>query len=244
MKAIGRVDRFRRLRQRPDSPETAWKDCGMNARLSGAALWAKVSLPQSDDIGAYSAGWSPGVADGTGNGGVAAASGAAGVAGAASAGAGNGGSDGVVGGGSLLRGGMGEAAMRGAGAGNSPDGGGSAGGAEACPDDIPSADATRCYMVSSAGAAWRDASDECEARGGALVKVETADEEAFLATLLAVNLWLGASDTAAEDVFVWSDGTPIEFGNWGPQSARSVPWPRLCRETRHGRATVVRSTLR
>jgi hypothetical protein len=70
----------------------------MNARLAGAALWAAVScLPQSDDLGAYSAEWSPADA-GSGNAGVA---GEAGAAGAASASSGNAGSDGVVGGGSL-----------------------------------------------------------------------------------------------------------------------------------------------
>jgi hypothetical protein len=228
MKAVGRAERSRRLREaRLDRPETAWKDCGMNARLTAAALWAAVGcLPRSDDLGAYSAQRSPGVADGAGDGGLAGASSAAGVAGAPGAGFGDAASDAVVGGGSLPGGGMGGAAMSGAGAGNSPDGmGGSTGGADACADGILSADATRCYIVSSAGAAWRDANEECEVLGGALAKVETAEEDAFLATLLAVNLWLGASDTAAENVFVWSDGTAIEFGNWGPNQPDRFPGP-------------------
>jgi hypothetical protein len=204
------------FRQRLDTLESAWKDCGMQARLAGAALWVAVScLPRSDDLGAYSSEWSSSAAESAG------ASGAAGAAGTSGAGSGQAGSDGVVAGGSGPDGGMDGGALGGA----AGSGDTSSEADEPCDDGILSEDATRCYIVSSAGAAWQDARDQCIALRGALVKVETAEEDALLDTLLAVNLWLGASDTAADNVFVWSDGTPIEFGNWGPEQPDSFPGP-------------------
>lgn len=105
-----------------------------------------------------------------------------------------------------------------------------------CADGILSADATRCYIVSNAGAAWQAARDQCLAQHGTLVKVETAEEDAFLDTLLAVNMWLGASDTVTENVFVWTDGTAMPFGNWGPNQPDRFPGPDCIEK----RATVGR----
>lgn len=53
----------------------------------------------------------------------------------------------------------------------------------------------------------------------ALVKVETAGED----EILAGNPWLGASDTAFENVFVWTDGRPLPFGNRGPNQPDRFP---------------------
>ena len=80
--------------------------------------------------------------------------------------------------------------------------------------------------MSSVGAAWQEARDRCVARDAALVKVETAEEDALLAGLLTVSQWLGASDTANDNVFVWTDGTPLgTFGNWGPDQPDAYPGP-------------------
>jgi hypothetical protein len=203
----------------------------MNARLAAAALWAAVScLPRSDDLGAYSAEWSPRSGDDAGSGGAAGAGSAAGAAGTAGSSSADAGDDGVVGGGSTsLGGGDGAGASSAAGSGALAGMGGSGDGPgdpdELCPDGVLSADATRCYVVSTEGAVWADARDECVALQATLVKVETADEDAFIGTLLGVNLWLGASDTATENVFVWTDGTPIEFGNWGADQPDRFPGP-------------------
>ncbi|HTV18206.1 MAG TPA: C-type lectin domain-containing protein [Polyangiaceae bacterium] len=206
----------------------------MNARLAGAALWAMTScLPQSDDLAAYSSGGPPSAAAGSAGAAGNASAAASGAAGSQSASAGNAGSDGVVGGGSLPLDGMGGssgAPANGGGAAGSVGGdGGSAGGASepdaACADGVLSADGSRCYLVSSSGATWQDARDACRAEDAVLVKVETAEEDELLATLLTVNQWLGASDTDFENVFVWTDGSPLSFGNWGPNQPDRFPGP-------------------
>lgn len=204
----------------------------MNARLAGAALWVAAGcLPQSDDLGAYSAEWAPPRAaaapalGGAAGGSVAAGGGS----GAPASGSGSAGSDGVGGGDGVPLDGGGSAPGSGAGGasigvgeGGAP---GDAGAAGPCADGVLASDGSRCYRVSLAGAAWQDARDECLAWPGQLVKVETPEEDAFLSALLTASMWLGASDTEVENVFVWTDGAPVEYGNWGPNQPDRYPGP-------------------
>lgn len=56
----------------------------------------------------------------------------------------------------------------------------------------------------------------CEARGGALASLRTAEEQATAAGVLGAGSlhWLGLSDRAAEGSFTWSDGAPVTFTAW------------------------------
>jgi len=94
-----------------------------------------------------------------------------------------------------------------------------------CSDGVLDAAQTSCYLVATVRATWQVARGDCTAWGGSLVKVETPAEDQLMAQLVTEDMWLGASDTAAENVFVWTDGSPILFGNWGPSQPDRFPGP-------------------
>ena len=94
-----------------------------------------------------------------------------------------------------------------------------------CSDGVLDAAQTRCYQVATVRATWQVARADCTGRGGNLVKVETAAEDQLMAQLVSEDMWLGASDTAQENVFVWTDGSPILFGNWGAAQPDRFPGP-------------------
>lgn len=77
-------------------------------------------------------------------------------------------------------------------------------------------DGPTCYEAFLAlPLAWTAAEDVCAARGGALVRVDDAVENALVAALVGANrAWIGATDAAAEGAFAWSDGAPLAFSNW------------------------------
>ena len=97
--------------------------------------------------------------------------------------------------------------------------------AEQCSDGVLDAAQSSCYLVATVRATWQVARAGCATWGGSLVKVETAAEDQLMAQLVSEDMWLGASDTALENVFVWTDGSPILFGNWGPSQPDRFPGP-------------------
>ena len=197
------------------------------------ALYATFStalgcLPERDDLGAYAAEWSPAVVAGA----PSASAGSAGVQGAsgsaserapdvgADAGADGAGVGEDVGGNALPLEGSGGVSGGVAGASGS-----AAEPAEACADGVLGPEQTRCYRVSEADAGWQSARDQCFGWQGALVRVDTAEEDQFIGTLVNVNQWLGASDVVIDNIFVWTDGSPVVFGNWGPSQPDRFPGP-------------------
>jgi lectin-like protein len=212
----------------------------MNARRAAWVLpWAALGcLPQTDDLSAYSAEWSPSSSEGGAVGSFGGRGGSLDATGGTATGpaptSNEGGSDGVVGGTTLpLAGGGGGASVGiddanavGADAGV-PGGEGGASGQplQQCADGVIGPDGSECYRVVLTGAFWQDARDQCAAWGGALVKVETPAEDAFLDGLVPVSFWLGGSDTAFENLFVWTDGSPMAYGNWGPNQPDRFPGP-------------------
>jgi hypothetical protein len=91
-----------------------------------------------------------------------------------------------------------------------------------CPDGcVGFARAGTGYMLcygSNRHATWREASTACTGRGMHLVRVDDAQENAFLhEAALRVNftgaIWLGGSDAADEGRWVWTDGTPFWMGD-------------------------------
>ena len=64
---------------------------------------------------------------------------------------------------------------------------------------------------------WHEKKAACEAMGGYLCCIETAEEQAFIAALAAERyLSLGGTDEAEEDVWVWVNGAPVDFTAWYP----------------------------
>jgi hypothetical protein len=72
---------------------------------------------------------------------------------------------------------------------------------------------------------WTGARDFCLASGRRLVQIDSALEDAFVASSSAANLWIGASDLKLDGDFVWSDGSPIAFSNWGGAQPDDYPGP-------------------
>lgn len=57
------------------------------------------------------------------------------------------------------------------------------------------------------------------------MKIDSAEEDGFVASLSALSLWIGASDVAVDGSFVWSDGSAIVFSNWGGAQPDAFPGP-------------------
>ncbi len=56
----------------------------------------------------------------------------------------------------------------------------------------------------------------CRAMGGRLPSINSAEEQAALASITDGNAaWIGASDAESEGQWVWPDGSPMAFKAWG-----------------------------
>jgi hypothetical protein len=75
-----------------------------------------------------------------------------------------------------------------------------------------------CYRPSGVERTWFGAGFDCVDRGGHLVTISSADENAFvLATFRAGagdDIWIGAGDGVVEGTFGWVDGEPFGYANW------------------------------
>jgi hypothetical protein len=74
------------------------------------------------------------------------------------------------------------------------------------------------YKVFTDVVSWHEARDKCEAMGGYLACVGSADENTFLAKLKGnLSVWLGGTDEAHEGRWKWVDGAQFTYQNWyGP----------------------------
>lgn len=86
-------------------------------------------------------------------------------------------------------------------------------------------DEQTCYYMSPAVLGWIAASDSCRANGRALLKIDSVEEDTFISGLSRANLWIGASDLLLDGSFVWTDGSPIVFSNWGSAQPDDYPGP-------------------
>lgn len=75
-------------------------------------------------------------------------------------------------------------------------------------------------VIFSEGITWTAARTAAQAGGWDLATIGTAQENAFVESLLNPALpgrshfWLGASDQAVEGTFAWVDGTPFSYTDW------------------------------
>lgn len=85
---------------------------------------------------------------------------------------------------------------------------------------VESPDDGTCYMLFNGLLSWQDAQAQCITVGANLVAIETEAEQTIVGTLAGSfpadqpDLWLGASDLATENSFIWADGSPVVFDNW------------------------------
>ena len=67
----------------------------------------------------------------------------------------------------------------------------------------------------AASLSWDDARSACQASGGDLASIHSAEENAYAYGLTAgVSTWLGLNDVAVDGNFVWSDGSAVDYLNW------------------------------
>lgn len=72
-----------------------------------------------------------------------------------------------------------------------------------------------CYVLFTSPMTRNAARTACLGLGAELAKVDSAEVQALLATLIGTSVaFIGASDEAVEGTFVWEDGSPMTFTSW------------------------------
>ena len=73
------------------------------------------------------------------------------------------------------------------------------------------------YRLTDTTGSWSQSEAQAQALGGHLVTIDDAVEQAWLTANFGslANLWIGASDAAAEGTWRWTDGSTVSYSNWG-----------------------------
>jgi cysteine-rich repeat protein len=72
-----------------------------------------------------------------------------------------------------------------------------------------------CYrLLPDKPLAWGGASNDCVTWGGWLATIDSAEEQAFVASLVSDRTWIGANDKTVEGDFAWDSGEPWGYQNW------------------------------
>lgn len=72
-----------------------------------------------------------------------------------------------------------------------------------------------CFVLFSTPQPREEARLACAGLGAQLAKVESAAENSTVATLIGtLDAFLGATDAAVENTFLWQDGAPVVLTNW------------------------------
>ncbi|MBX7165882.1 MAG: DUF1080 domain-containing protein [Pirellulales bacterium] len=86
---------------------------------------------------------------------------------------------------------------------------------------------------------WHEARDRCAELGGHLWTIADQQEQDFVEPLIRASgktwTWIGASDEQAPGQWMWIDGRPLEFANWGrdePNSGKGQDFGALSIEWR------------
>ncbi|XP_067337212.1 hepatic lectin-like [Channa argus] len=83
----------------------------------------------------------------------------------------------------------------------------------------------KCYYFSLNASSWQQSRDDCESRGGDLVKIDSREEQKFLDETVRNKMmhgrdsfWIGLTDSVEEDKWVWVDGSPLSTSLtfWSP----------------------------
>ncbi|XP_072047763.1 uncharacterized protein [Amphiura filiformis] len=72
-----------------------------------------------------------------------------------------------------------------------------------------------CYRYFSSSYSWSNANNYCRNNGAQLASIHSYVENRFVQGLAGRgNVWTGLSDQATEGLFMWSDGTPVDYTPW------------------------------
>jgi hypothetical protein len=89
-----------------------------------------------------------------------------------------------------------------------------------------------CYRVGDATLTWQDARSFCEAWGGDLVAIGSAEENEALAQQIDGSAWIGATDQDRDGVFVWPGGETLDYVAWGLGQPNNLDGIEQCVELR------------
>src|SRR5690606_37126176 len=76
-----------------------------------------------------------------------------------------------------------------------------------CPDDSLLGPTGHCYFISTEEDNWEGARERCVERGERwdLVSIQNEAEHEWLSSRLVEDTWIGASDAAETDTWIWVD---------------------------------------
>eukprot|EP01083_Nonionella_stella_P007475 21613_1 len=94
--------------------------------------------------------------------------------------------------------------------------------------------ATGTYFVGPLSASWEDAKQYCESQGSGLASIHSIADKDETKSLCVNKIaesggrgcWIGLSDEINEDVWIWSDGSPSDYGfnPDGTATTSVIPW--------------------
>lgn len=88
--------------------------------------------------------------------------------------------------------------------------------------DPPQANSTNRYEFVGQAKTWREAQEHAKAKGGHLVVINSAEEQAAVERISQnpdgkqSAIWIGFSDEEKEGDWEWVNGEEITYTNWGP----------------------------
>jgi len=71
-----------------------------------------------------------------------------------------------------------------------------------------------CFIFVAGPVSWAEAKAGCLAMNAQLAILDTAAKDAFAEALVTTDVFIGATDAAVENTFVWVDNTPVVYTNW------------------------------
>ncbi|XP_018012021.1 macrophage mannose receptor 1 [Hyalella azteca] len=78
-----------------------------------------------------------------------------------------------------------------------------------------------CYKLVLDPKTWQEAEDYCISQGAHLTSVERITENSLIFAMAAgygeENLWMGLNSNKKADQYLWVDGFPVLYTNWGPR---------------------------
>ncbi|CAC5385747.1 MRC [Mytilus coruscus] len=100
-----------------------------------------------------------------------------------------------------------------------------------CPNDWQKFN-NWCYKEFSERRTWFQARDYCRSIGTDLVSVHNERESSFLNNNFTLTfMWIGLSNFQNNGKYVWSDGTILNYTDWGPSEPNNVNNNENCAQT-------------
>jgi len=120
------------------------------------------------------------------------------------------------------------------------------GSGECAPGSHMFADSACFYVEMARSYNFTEGQEACRARDMQIASVHSKDENSFIHVLSGNKnaLWIGLNDIVAEGVFVWTDGTAVDYLNWVSSGTDEEEWDCVCMRQDDALWTDVSCSLR